>query len=82
MQRPTDIAPAGVARFALSRGEAAFMAGVSVGTFDKMVAEGALPAPRTWGSRKLWLRPEIEQALFELPAEHSTAVDNPWDTAK
>ena len=75
-------APPGVVRFALSRGEAAFMAGVSTGTFDKMVGEGSMPQPRRVGARKLWLRPEIEQALRDLPEDFVDAGSNPWDTAK
>lgn len=73
------LAPAGVVRFAMSRVEAAFMAGVSTGTFDKMVADGALPQPRSWGARKLWLKPELELALLDLP-EAPDATPNPWDS--
>lgn len=69
-------------RFALSRGEAAFMAGVSAGTFDKMVSDGAMPRPRAYGARKLWLRPEIEAALLELPSDELASGDNPWDGAR
>jgi hypothetical protein len=79
--RPST-APAGVERFALSRGEAAFMACVSVGTFDKMVEAGVMPAPRAYGARRLWLRPEVERALLELPgSEIETSDVNPWDGA-
>jgi hypothetical protein len=72
---PRTEAPAGVLRFALSRGEAAFMACVSVGTFDKMVDEKVMPAPRIYGSRKFWLKPEIENALLELPAGEDAAQE-------
>ena len=72
------LAPAGVVRFAMSRVEAAFMAGVSTGSFDKMVAEGVLPQPRIWGARKLWLKPELELALLDLP-EVADEAPNPWD---
>jgi hypothetical protein len=34
-----------------------------------MVAEGALPPPRKWHSRKLWLVSEIEAHLNEWPTE-------------
>lgn len=81
MNRGHEIAPAGVTRFALSRGEAAFMAGVSPGTFDRMVADGSMPAARTYGARKMWLKPEIERALLELPEEAASA-DDPWAGAK
>lgn len=77
-------APPGVARFGLTRGEAAFMAGVSATTFDKMVEAGVMPAARTWGARKLWLRPEVEAALLELPEAGAgeRAVVNSWDDAR
>lgn len=76
-------APAGVERFALSRGEAAFMAGVSVGTFDKMVEAGVMPPPRAYGARRLWLKPEVERALLELPATaDEPSASNPWDDAR
>lgn len=78
MPRQIDAPPPGVTRFGLSRADAAFLAGVSVGTFDKMVGEGVMPSPRTFGARKIWLRPEVEQALFALP-EVEAAEPNPWD---
>ena len=71
-------APPGVSRMGLSRADAAFLVGVSVGTFDKMVGEGVMPAPRQWGARKIWLRPDVETALFSLP-EAANDTPNPWD---
>lgn len=58
-----------IIRLALSRAEVALSIGVSVSSVDQMVAEGALPPPRKWHSRKLWLVSEIETYLNELPIE-------------
>lgn len=49
-----------VPRLALSRPEVALAIGVSVSSVDIMVEEGALPRPRKWHSRKLWLVSDIE----------------------
>jgi hypothetical protein len=68
--------------FGLSRGQAALLAGVSPGTWDKMVQDGSMPPPRVWGRRKLWLAPEVEQALMELPISSGVTDDNPWEGAK
>lgn len=58
-----------IIRLALSRAEVALSISVSVSSVDQMVAEGALPSPRKWHSRKLWLVSEIEAYLNELPSE-------------
>jgi predicted DNA-binding transcriptional regulator AlpA len=58
-----------IVRLALSRTEVALSIGVSVSSVDQMVAEGALPPPRKWHSRKLRLVSEIEAHLNELPRE-------------
>jgi hypothetical protein len=51
----------------LRRGDAALHCGVSPGHFDRMVKEGVLPAPRDQGGIKIWLRQELDDALFSLP---------------
>ncbi|MCX5517779.1 hypothetical protein OSH10_04975 [Kaistia defluvii] len=56
-------------RIALGRTEVAEAIGVSVASVDKMVREGALPPPRKWHSRKLWLVSEIEAYLSEWPLD-------------
>lgn len=68
-----------VSRLALSRAELALAIGVSVSSVDAMVAEGALPPPRIWHTRKLWLVTEVEAYLNNLPAEGGETNDNPFD---
>jgi predicted DNA-binding transcriptional regulator AlpA len=58
-----------IVRLALSRTEVALSIGVSVTSVDQMVAEGALPPPRKWHSRKLWLVSEVEAYLNEWPSD-------------
>lgn len=58
-----------VPRLALNRTEVAVALGVSCDSVDAMVTEGALPPPRRWHKRKLWLVREIEAFLTELPAD-------------
>jgi len=50
----------------LKRQDAAAHCGVSPGHFDRMVREGILPAPRPLGGVNLWLRQELDQALYAL----------------
>ena len=66
--------------FGMSRIVAAEFTGYSASHFDKMVADGRMPAPRRDGSRLVWLQDELQAALRALP----TAGDdgrNEWDTA-
>jgi predicted DNA-binding transcriptional regulator AlpA len=58
-----------VPRLALNRTELAVAIGVSTDSVDAMVSEGALPRPRRWHKRKLWLVAEVEAFLTELPAD-------------
>lgn len=67
MKKLADQRP--IIRLALGRTEVALAIGVSPGSVDKMVAEGALPPPRKWHSRKVWLVSEIEAHLNEWPVE-------------
>jgi len=65
----------------LSRLDAAKFVGVSPTTFDGLVAEGVMPAPRRIRSRKLWDRRELEAAFDDLPRDgRETSETNPWDT--
>lgn len=50
----------------LRRKDAAAHCGVSPAHFDQMVKDGTLPAPRTLGSVKIWLRQELDDALFSI----------------
>lgn len=52
---------------ALQRARAAQYVDVSPGHFDKLVREGLMPAPRDNGGVKVWLRDELDEALFSLP---------------
>lgn len=57
----------------LRRVDAARHCGVSLGHFDAMVKTGVLPAARPLGTVKVWLRQELDDALFALPgAGHDT----------
>lgn len=58
-----------IARLALGRAELAIAVGVSTATVDQMVEEGALPRPRKWHSRKLWLVSDVEAFLNEWPTD-------------
>lgn len=51
---------------AMKRTQAAANCGVSAGHFDRMVSEGVLPEPRNLGGVKVWLRQEMDDALFAL----------------
>ncbi len=51
----------------LRRIDAARHWGVSPGHFDRLVAEGVAPAPRDSRGVKLWLRQELDDAMFDLP---------------
>lgn len=50
----------------LRREQAAMHCGSSAGHFDRMVKEGFLPQPRDLDGVKVWLRQELDQALFAL----------------
>ncbi len=72
---PHSLPPAG-----LNRAQSAAFFGVSVPFFDKLVADHLAPAPRCVGRRKIWLRKELEEALFALPAGEAD-LQNDWDVA-
>lgn len=73
-----------IVRLALSRTEVALSIGVSVTSVDQMVAEGALPPPRKWHSRKLWLVSEVEAYLNEWPSdkEHLEQEWEAWEAER
>lgn len=77
-----------VPRLSLNRSEVALSLGFSTNTVDEMVMEGALPQPRRWRGRKVWLVSELEAALTEWPAdaqhrgEEKTAGDDEDWTVK
>ena len=64
---------------ALRRGDAAKHCAVSTVYFDRMVLEGILPPPKRIGEGiKVWLRQELDAALFEAPTENIPPF-NPCD---
>ncbi len=76
IQRPLDRFSA----LGLSRETAAHFIGVSPNTFDKLVKEGSMPAPRIVGRRKLWNRMELQTAFDALPCDGEANDQlNPWD---
>jgi len=67
---------------ALKRPRAAAHCDVSVGYFDRMVREGILPQPRLLGGGvKVWLRQELDDALFALGSPDDEGGDNTCDAA-
>ncbi|TIQ98008.1 hypothetical protein [Mesorhizobium sp.] len=66
-------------RLALSRNDLAIAIGVSTSSIDVMVTEGALPPPRKWHSRKLWLIAEVEAHLNEWPVDGEERTPNQID---
>lgn len=67
-----------VPRIGLNRTEVARAIGVSPNTVDVMVAEGVLPPPRKWHSRKVWLIGEVMAAMTEWPYD-GRSYDNSGD---
>ncbi len=50
----------------LSRFEAAQYIGVSPGTFDKLVEEGAMPKPKHIRARRVWDREAVDMAFTAM----------------
>jgi predicted DNA-binding transcriptional regulator AlpA len=92
--RPTRTRrPAGIARQAalppmlpprlIHRDAAAAYVGLSPNTFDKLIVEGLMPAPRRLSERRLaWDVRQLDAAIDLLPidgvAEANDATDNSW----
>ena len=55
------------ARFGLSRSEASEYVGVSTGLFDELVKSGLMPPAKMMKGRRVWLRPALERAAYDLP---------------
>lgn len=63
-------------RRGLNREQAALYIGVSVTSFDKMVAIGRMPGPVRFGKRRVWDLHQLDNAFHGGPTiEHS----NSWD---
>jgi predicted DNA-binding transcriptional regulator AlpA len=67
-------------RIGLSRQESATFIGIGVTKFDELVSAGIMPQPRKFGSRKIWVRAELEIALISIPA-NDNVKPNSWDTS-
>jgi predicted DNA-binding transcriptional regulator AlpA len=67
---PPNLPPRG-----LSREQAAAYVGVSVTTFDLMVADGRMPQPREINRRNVWDRIELDEAFARLPHKGHSAVE-------
>ena len=55
----------------MRRTDAAVHCGVSPGHFDKLVREGVMPSPRHLSGIDVWLRQELDDALFALAPKES-----------
>lgn len=66
---------------AMKRGDAAAHCGVSAGHFDKLVKEGAMPPCRNASGVKIWLRGELEVALYELDSQETKGGQDSCDEA-
>lgn len=67
---PPSLPPRG-----LSRLQAAEYIGVSPSTFDKMVADGEMPAPKKIRGRVIWDRKQLDCAFDAFDG----GGGNPWD---
>lgn len=65
----------------LKRQDAAAHCGVSPGHFDRMVKEGVLPPPRPLGGVNVWLRQELDAALFALAPKDAVTGGTSCDAA-
>ena len=66
-------------RRGLHREEAAAYVGVSPSTFDKMMAEGLMPAALAVYGRKVWDVRALDRAFDALPGGPASAQDVPDD---
>lgn len=91
----SELAAIGLSPRGLSRAQAAAYLGVSPNTFDTLVADGRMPAPKAIGVRRVWDRLALDAAFQALPdtrrgatgapgnpndrAAPGEEADNPWD---
>lgn len=72
--RPTTLQPR-----LLRRERAAAYLDVSPSTFDKLVRDGLLPAPKTFQNFKTWDRADLDAFADHLPyAGESSGPDDSW----
>jgi excisionase family DNA binding protein len=70
-----SLLPASLPPRGLSRVQAAEYIGVSASTFDKMVTDGEMPAPKRIRGRVIWDLKGLDRAFDAL----SDGEGNPWD---
>jgi predicted DNA-binding transcriptional regulator AlpA len=76
--RSRAVLPAGLAPRGLSRVEAAAYVGICPTTFDRLVAERAMPSAKRIGRRLVWDRLALDAAFAALPnAGHKDALAEP-----
>lgn len=64
----------------LRRERAAAYLDISAGSFDKLVRDGVLPAPKVLHSFKVWDRADLDALAESLPYDGRVAeVDTSWD---
>lgn len=66
-------------RRGLSRDEAATYVGVGATTFDKLVADGRMPAPIAIGARRVWDIRALDLAFDALIDYGAPAGGTSWD---
>jgi excisionase family DNA binding protein len=59
----------------LSREQAAAYVGISAGTFNEMVADRRMPAPKVINSRLVWDRVALDLAFDALPDRQAPALE-------
>ena len=77
MSASPSVLPVGTLPRGFSRAQAAEYVGVSIGTFDKLVAEGRMPKALRIGSRLVWDQVKVNEAFTALADDDP----NPWDEA-
>ena len=81
MTNRSNYTPPVTAPTGLRRVDAARHGGVSAGHFDKLVRDGVVPSPRDLQGVKVWLRQELDEALFSLAAQGSEGGGTSCDVA-
>lgn len=75
-RRRAEVLPLSLPPRGLSRVQAAAYVGVSASTFDKMVADGEMPAPKRIRGRVIWDRNRLDCAFDAIDDDRA---ENPWD---
>ncbi|HTE38024.1 MAG TPA: hypothetical protein VK630_15900 [Reyranella sp.] len=80
MDTARDIRSRTQPRRGLRRNEAAIYVGVSVATFDKWVADGAMPEPKRRGGVAIWDVSQLDIFFESLPSDEPAAApsDGGW----